>query len=204
MGILFILFLASSLSLMGCSRLSPQVISVSNSSNSNDDLTFKELHTLELPHGEIAKMTSDGTNADGMTTDGLSGNYEKVKDYSRGLGFGKETPIDQQLENKEFYIENFSKANKEAAHARALNNSQSTDKASTERYTLQFATIGNFDAAQARKYQLTEAYGLSLYLKFDPPFYKLQAGHYTDKQKAEDRAADLRDSGISAFVVKLN
>lgn len=194
MSILFILFLASSLSLIGCSGLAPQVISVSNSSNSNDDLTFKELHTFELPHAEVAKMT----------TDGLNENYEKVKDYSRGLGFGKETPIDQQLENKEFYIENFSRANKEAAHARALNNSQSTDKASTERYTLQFATIGNFDAAQARKYQLTEAYGLSLYLKFDPPFYKLQAGHYTDKQKAEDRAADLRDSGISAFVVKLN
>ena len=194
LGILFILFLASSLSLIGCSGLAPEVISGSNSSNSNDDLTFKELHTLELPHREVAKMTSDGLNE----------NYEKVKDYSRGLGFGKETPIDQQLENKEFYVENFSKANKEAAQARALNNSQSTDKASTQRYTLQFATIGNFDAAQARKYQLSEAYGLSLYLKFDPPFYKLQAGHFTDKQKAEDRAADLRDSGISAFVVKLN
>lgn len=129
-------------------------------------------------------------------------NYSVVKDYSRGLGFGKETNLDQELEGNEFIINDISLERKLQAQTSIATHDSDHAKL-TKSYTLQFATIGNFDAAQSRKYELAEKYGLSLYLKFDPPFYKLQGGHYSDKQKAEDRAADLRDAGISAFVVKI-
>lgn len=130
-------------------------------------------------------------------------NYTTTKDYSRGLGFGKETAVDKALDGNEFFVTDIQSAKKKGS-VEIVSASQKVKSTKNKHlYTLQFATVGNFDAAQKRKYELMEKYGLSLVLKFDPPFYKLQGGHYSDKQAAEDRAADLRDNGISAFIVKL-
>ena len=130
---------------------------------------------------------------------------QKALDYTRTLGFGKETQLDKDLEGHEYYVETFSVEHKNKANQEAMEQAAKAEKNSNKNgnYVLQFATIANFDDAQSKKYELSEKYGISVVLRFDPPFYKLQGGHYNDKQKAEDRAADLRDNGISAFVVKM-
>lgn len=169
-------------------------------SSTVDKGDLQKPRTVFAPKGGIADALA---SENGANPEAAVGNYSQVVDYSRGLGFGKETSIDQSLEGHEYFVEEMSEAKMKAAQARQENQTGPSESKSKNTYTLQFATIGNFDAAQARKFELAEKYGLSLFLKFDPPFYKLQGGHYSDKQQAEDRAADLRDNGISAFVVKL-
>lgn len=170
--------------------------SSANTSPSSADFKKKSFQVMPPKGGMEQILSSDSTQ---VTLE----NYTTTNDYSRGLGFGKETEVDKALEGHEFFVTDIQSAKKKGSVEIVSASKQTKSTKNKHLYTLQFATVGNFDAAQKRKYELMEKYGLSLVLKFDPPFYKLQGGHYSDKQAAEDRAADLRDSGISAFIVKL-
>ncbi|MDR1759431.1 MAG: SPOR domain-containing protein [Fibrobacter sp.] len=70
-------------------------------------------------------------------------------------------------------------------------------------YTLQFEALADFDAAQARRAQLTSSTGYAIQMVFDTPFYKLRGGSFSSKQKAEDKVRELSVYNINAFVVKL-
>ena len=70
-------------------------------------------------------------------------------------------------------------------------------------YMLQFEAVGDFDAAQRRKAQLSASTGYSIQVVFDPPFYKLRGGGWTKRKVAEDKARELSAYNINAFVVKL-
>ena len=70
-------------------------------------------------------------------------------------------------------------------------------------YTLQFEAVGDFDAAQKRRWALQARSGYQLNLIFDPPFYKIRGGSFDRKEKAEDAVRRLQDAGVTAFVIKL-
>lgn len=70
-------------------------------------------------------------------------------------------------------------------------------------YMLQFEAVGDFDAAQRRKAQLSASTGYTIQVVFDPPFYKLRGGGWTKRKVAEDKARELSAYNINAFVVKL-
>ena len=58
-------------------------------------------------------------------------------------------------------------------------------------YVLQFEAVGDFDAAQRRKAQLSASTGYTIQVVFDPPFYKLRGGGWTKRKVAEDKAREL-------------
>ena len=70
-------------------------------------------------------------------------------------------------------------------------------------FMLQFEAVGDFDAAQRRKAQLSASTGYTIQVVFDPPFYKLRGGGWTKRKVAEDKARELSAYNINAFVVKL-
>lgn len=70
-------------------------------------------------------------------------------------------------------------------------------------YTLQFEAVGDFDAAQKRRWALQARSGYSLSLVFDSPFYKIRGGSFTKKEAAEEAVRRLQDAGVTAFVIKL-
>ncbi len=70
-------------------------------------------------------------------------------------------------------------------------------------YMLQFEAVGDFDAAQRRKAQLSASTGYTIQVVFDTPFYKLRGGGWTKRKVAEDKARELSAYNINAFVVKL-
>ncbi|WP_290763293.1 SPOR domain-containing protein [Fibrobacter sp. UBA4297] len=70
-------------------------------------------------------------------------------------------------------------------------------------YMLQFEAVGDFDAAQRRKAQLSASTGYTIQVVFDPPFYKLRGGGWNKRKTAEDKARELSAYNINAFVVKL-
>jgi hypothetical protein len=70
-------------------------------------------------------------------------------------------------------------------------------------YMLQFEAVGDFDAAQRRKAQLSASTGYTIQVVFDTPFYKLRAGGWSKRKVAEDKARELSAYNIPAFVVKI-
>lgn len=70
-------------------------------------------------------------------------------------------------------------------------------------YMLQFEAVGDFDAAQSRRAQLSASTGYAIQVVFDTPFYKLRAGGWNSKKAAEDKARELSAYNINAFVVKV-
>jgi len=68
---------------------------------------------------------------------------------------------------------------------------------------LQFDSVADFDAAQARRARLQSQTGYGIQLVFDAPFYKLRGGYFKKKSDAEDKARELSQYNISAFVVKV-
>ena len=70
-------------------------------------------------------------------------------------------------------------------------------------YMLQFEAVGDFDAAQRRKAQLSASTGYTIQVVFDTPFYKLRGGGWTKRKVAEDKARELSAYNIPAFVVKI-
>lgn len=70
-------------------------------------------------------------------------------------------------------------------------------------YVLQFEAVGDFDAAQRRKAQISAATGYTIQVVFDAPFYKLRGGGWTSKKAADDKARELSVYNINALVVKL-
>ena len=77
-------------------------------------------------------------------------------------------------------------------------------KKSAELYALQFETVGDFDAAQKRRWALAARTGYGLYLVFDSPFYKIRGGSFPTKEKAEQAVRDLQDaSGVTALVIRV-
>ena len=70
-------------------------------------------------------------------------------------------------------------------------------------YMLQFEAVGDFDAAQRRKAQLSASTGYTIQVVFDTPFYKLRAGGWNKRKIAEDKARELSAYNIPAFVVKI-
>jgi hypothetical protein len=70
-------------------------------------------------------------------------------------------------------------------------------------YTLQFAAVADFDAAQQKRAEYQRRTGYGIHLVFDAPFYKLRAGQWTKKADAEDKVAELSQYNISALIVKL-
>ena len=70
-------------------------------------------------------------------------------------------------------------------------------------YVLQFEAVGDFDAAQRRRAQISAATGYNINVVFDAPFYKLRGGGWTSKKAADDKARELSVYNINALVVKL-
>ena len=70
-------------------------------------------------------------------------------------------------------------------------------------YMLQFEAVGDFDAAQRRKAQLTASTGYTIQVVFDTPFYKLRGGGWNKRKTAEDKARELSAYNINAFVIKI-
>ena len=70
-------------------------------------------------------------------------------------------------------------------------------------YMLQFEAVGDFDAAQRRKAQLSASTGYTIQVVFDTPFYKLRGGGWNKRKVAEDKARELSAYNINAFVVKI-
>ena len=70
-------------------------------------------------------------------------------------------------------------------------------------YVLQFEAVGDFDAAQRRRAQISAATGYNIQVVFDAPFYKLRGGGWTTKKAADDKARELSVYNINALVVKL-
>lgn len=70
-------------------------------------------------------------------------------------------------------------------------------------YVLQFEAVGDFDAAQRRRAQISASTGFAIQVVFDTPFYKLRGGGWTSRKAAEDKARELSAYNINAFVVKL-
>ena len=68
-------------------------------------------------------------------------------------------------------------------------------------YMLQFEAVGDFDAAQRRKAQLSASTGYTIQVVFDTPFYKLRG--WNKRKVAEDKARELSAYNIPAFVVKI-
>ncbi len=76
-------------------------------------------------------------------------------------------------------------------------------KESKDLYVLQFEAVGDFDAAQRRRAELSASTGYAIQVVFDAPFYKLRAGGWNNKKAADDKARELSAYNISAFVVKV-
>ena len=70
-------------------------------------------------------------------------------------------------------------------------------------YVLQFEAVGDFDAAERRRAQISASTGYNIQVVFDAPFYKLRGGGWTSKQAADDKARELSAYNINALVVKL-
>ena len=70
-------------------------------------------------------------------------------------------------------------------------------------YVLQFEAVGDFDAAERRRAQISASTGYNIQVVFDAPFYKLRGGGWGSKKTAEDKARELSAYNINAFVVKV-
>jgi cell division protein FtsN len=123
-----------------------------------------------------------------------------------GVAFaGDPTDMDSLFRGNEYTPElNASLREASAAQGPAVPTKNSADKkASNELYVLQFEAVGDFDAAQRRRAELSASTGYAIQVVFDAPFYKLRAGGWSSKKAADDKARELSAYNISAFVVKV-
>lgn len=118
---------------------------------------------------------------------------------------GDPTDMDSLFRGNEYSPElDATLRNTSAAQGPAVPAKNSADKkASNELYVLQFEAVGDFDAAQRRRAELSASTGYAIQVVFDAPFYKLRAGGWNNKKAADDKARELSAYNISAFVVKV-
>ena len=117
---------------------------------------------------------------------------------------GDPTDIDSLFRGKEYKPE-LSSALRDTTDISAIAVSKSSAKESKGNgyYVLQFEAVGDFDAAQRRKAQISASTGYNIQVVFDAPFYKLRGGGWTSKKAAEDKARELSIYNINALVIKL-
>ena len=118
---------------------------------------------------------------------------------------GDPTDMDSLFRGNEYSPElSASLRNASAAQGPAVPAKASADKkSSNDLYVLQFEAVGDFDAAQRRRAELSASTGYAIQVVFDAPFYKLRAGGWSSKKAADDKARELSAYNISAFVVKV-
>jgi hypothetical protein len=132
--------------------------------------------------------------------------YVLIVALAFGVAFaGDPTDMDSLFRGNEYTPElNASLRNASAAAGPAVPTKNGADKkASNELYVLQFEAVGDFDAAQRRRAELSASTGYAIQVVFDAPFYKLRAGGWNSKKAADDKARELSAYNISAFVVKV-
>ena len=117
---------------------------------------------------------------------------------------GDPTDIDSLFRGKESKPE-LSSSLRDTTDISALAVSKGSGKESKGNgyYVLQFEAVGDFDAAQRRKAQISASTGYNIQVVFDAPFYKLRGGGWTSRKAAEDKARELSIYNINALVVKL-
>ena len=117
---------------------------------------------------------------------------------------GDPTDIDSLFRGKEYKPE-LSSALRDTTDISAIAVSKGSAKESKGNgyYVLQFEAVGDFDAAQRRKAQISASTGYNIQVVFDAPFYKLRGGGWTSKKAAEDMARELSIYNINALVIKL-
>ena len=117
---------------------------------------------------------------------------------------GDPTDIDSLFRGKEYKPE-LSSSLRDTTDISAIAVSKSSAKESKGNgyYVLQFEAVGDFDAAQRRKAQISASTGYNIQVVFDAPFYKLRGGGWTSKKAAEDKARELSIYNINALVIKL-
>ena len=118
---------------------------------------------------------------------------------------GDPTDMDSLFRGKEYSPElSASLRDTTAAAGPAVPGKANADKkASKDLYVLQFEAVGDFDAAQRRRAELSASTGYAIQVVFDAPFYKLRGGGWGSKKTAEDKARELSAYNINAFVVKV-
>ncbi len=110
------------------------------------------------------------------------------------------TDIDSLFRGKEFQLPPLDSSYRSNYSEPSLSKD---DKDKEGLYSLQFDSVADFDAAQARRARLQSQTGYGIQLVFDAPFYKLRGGYFKKKSDAEDKARELSQYNISAFVVKV-
>ncbi|MDR1811219.1 MAG: SPOR domain-containing protein [Candidatus Fibromonas sp.] len=110
------------------------------------------------------------------------------------------TDLDSLFRGKEFQLPHLDSSYR--------NNYSETSQVTNDKdkdglYSLQFDSVADFDAAQARRARLQSQTGYSIQLVFDAPFYKLRGGFFKKKSEAEDKAREFSQYNVSAFVVKV-
>ncbi len=126
--------------------------------------------------------------------------------FAAALSFaGDPTDMDSLFRGNEYSLQlNSSLRDTSAAAGPAVPGKANADKkASKDLYVLQFEAVGDFDAAQRRRAELSASTGYAIQVVFDAPFYKLRAGGWNNKKAADDKARELSAYNISAFVVKV-
>ena len=117
---------------------------------------------------------------------------------------GEPTDIDSLFRGKEYKPElSASLRDTTNVNSAVPGKKDSKDSKGNGLYVLQFEAVGDFDAAQRRRAQISAATGYNINVVFDAPFYKLRGGGWTTKKAADDKARELSVYNINALVVKL-
>jgi hypothetical protein len=118
---------------------------------------------------------------------------------------GDPTDIDTLFRGKEYKPELSSslRDTTDISAAAISKGSSSKESKGNGYYVLQFEAVGDFDAAQRRKAQISASTGYNIQVVFDAPFYKLRGGGWTSRKAAEDKARELSIYNINALVIKL-
>lgn len=111
------------------------------------------------------------------------------------------TDLDSLLRGKEYQMPRLDSSLRTKANvATSTKDSKETE---SSLFMLQFDAVADFDAAQKRREDLQRRTGYGIQLVFDAPYYKLRAGGWSKKEEAEDKARELSQYNLSAFVVKV-
>ena len=117
---------------------------------------------------------------------------------------GEPTDIDSLFRGKEYKPElSASLRDTTNVNSAVSGKKDSKDSKGNGLYVLQFEAVGDFDAAQRRRAQISAATGYNINVVFDAPFYKLRGGGWSTKKAADDKARELSVYNINALVVKL-
>ena len=153
------------------------------------------------PEPEQRHVINDVQHTNGSGGQGQSIRNEmkfSTKNYKRNASIRvKKTDLDEFMEGKEYVAPDLSQLKKEAS---TLKKDIETKE---ESYTLQFASVDDFDVAQFKLYSLQQKVNIPLKLVFQAPFYRIRGGFYDIKEDAEDKILEFKKQNITAFMVKL-